>query len=282
MKLVVAVIVIFSFTPAAKSQLEDGSVLIVTYSPREIAMAADSRVTNVVTGQFRDSYCKISEAGGKIMFGGTGLLEGAGVSDMGSNYRAGLVEETAARWADAMDRNYAKMPPERVKQFVQENAGNRSLDCSVFAGIEPSGDLSLVRARLFYGGSSSGAPGPFQYRIETIPLASPVQGYLNIAACGNIDVLQKFTPPQTDSTRAEVNHWKLLTGDVKAQIAVRLVQLTIEREKPKQYGGHKVIPVGGPIDAAEIRQGSGIKWLQRKSSCPADSTTGKGALGFVP
>lgn len=281
MKLLLAVALIASFAAIAKSQLEGGSVLIVTYSPDEIAMAADSRVTNVQTGQFRDNYCKLSAPGGKVIFGTTGLVESIGgfdsiglfrriVREMGGDYQDGFVEEIATRWAGEMDQNYAKMPSNLVEQFIGENSGNRALDCTLFAGVEPSGSLSLVRARLFYGKPANGAPAAVRYKIEVIPLESPTPGYLNIAGCGNIDILGQFTPPKTKPNQAEVERWKLLTGDVKAQIAVRLVNLTLAREKPEPFGSHEVVPVGGPIDAAEIQRGGSVKWIQRKSSCPAN------------
>ncbi|MGH9351031.1 MAG: hypothetical protein ACRD2G_02550 [Terriglobia bacterium] len=281
MKLLLAIALIASSATLAKSQLEDGSVLIVTYSPDEIVMAADSRVTNVKTGQFRDNYCKLSAPGGKVIFGTTGLVESIGgfdstglfrriIREMGGDYKDGFVEQIATRWADAMDQNYAKMPSNLVEQFIGENSGNRALDCTMFAGVEPSGSLALVRARLFYGKPANGAPAAVRYKIEVIPLESPTPGYLNIAGCGNIDILQQFTPPKTQSNQAEVEQWKLFTGDVKAQIAVRLVNLTIAREKPEPFGGHEVVPVGGPVDAAEIQRGGIVKWIQRKPSCPAN------------
>ncbi|MGH9344038.1 MAG: hypothetical protein ACRD19_09785 [Terriglobia bacterium] len=281
MKFLFALALIASFAPLAKPQVEGGSVLVVTYSPDEIVMAADSRVTNVKTGQFRDNYCKLSAPGGKVLFGTTGLVESIGgfdstglfrriAGEINGNYKDGFVEQIATRWADAMDQNYAKMPANLVEQFIGENSGNRALDCTLFAGVEPSGSLSLVRARLFYGKPADGAPATVRYKIEVIPLESPTPGYLNIAGCGNIDVLQQFTPPKTQPNQAEVEQWKLFTGDVKAQIAVRLVNLTIACEKAEPFGGHEVVPVGGPVDAAEIERGGSVKWIQRKPSCPAD------------
>lgn len=281
MKSLLALLLIAAFAPLAKPQAEGGSVLIFAYSPDEIVMAADSRVTDINTGVFRDNYCKLSAPGGKILFGTTGLVESTSgfdsiglfrriVSGMGGSYKEGFVEQVAFRWADAMDQNYARMPANLANQFIQENSGNRALDCTMFAGVEPSGNLSLVRARLFYGKASNGSPATVRYKIEVIPLESPAPGYLNIGGCGDIDVLRQFTPPKTSSDKAEVAQWKLLTGDVKAQIANRLVNLTIAREKPQRIGGHEVVPVGGPVDAAEIRRGGRAGWIERKPNCPAD------------
>lgn len=281
MKFLFAFLLIAPSALFAKPQAQGGSVLIVVYSPAEIVMAADSRVTNVSTGMFRDNYCKLSAPGGKILFGTTGLVESTSGFDsirvfrriaggMKGDHQEGFVEQVAFKWADAMDQNYAHMPAGLVEKFIKENSGDRALDCTMFAGVEPSGNLSLVRARLFYGAASSGAPATVRYKIEVIPLESPAPGYLNIGGCGDIDVLRQFTPPKTPSNKAEVEQWKLLTGDVKAQIATRLVNLTIAREKPERVGGHEVVPVGGRVDTAEIKRGGNVEWIARKPSCPAD------------
>jgi hypothetical protein len=268
------------FPALAAAQLEHGSVLIVAYSPSEIVMAADSRVVNVQTGQFRDDYCKLAAPEGKILFGGTGLLESIGgfdsvglvrrlVSHMTPNGDGGFVQQVATRWADAMEQNYAKLPADLVSQFIQENGGSRALDCTMFAGIEPGGGLSLVRAQVYYGGVPGGRP-TLQGRIAIIPLQSPQRNFLSFAGCGNIDILESLLQPKTDWGKATVQHWKDLTGDVEAEAAMQLVQLTIAREEPQTYHGKTVVPVGGPVDAAEIRPKSSVRWLQRKPDCAAN------------
>ncbi len=261
--LIVAIALLASCSGIAKAQLEGGSVLIVTYSPSEIVMAADSRLLNEQTGQFRDNYCKIAAPARKILLGETGIVASIGgfdavrlatriIQNEAATPKGGLVLDAATRWADAMDENFAKLPPNLVRQIISQDAGNRALDCTLFAGAQSSGKLSLVRARLFYGGASSSGPGAVRYQIETIPLESPAPNYLNIAGCGNIDVLKEFTPPHSDWAKAEVRRWTLLKGDVKAQVAIRLVQLTIAREKPERFGSQEVVPVGGPIDVADV------------------------------
>ncbi len=280
-RLMLAIALLASCAVSARAQFEGGSVLIFAYSPREIVMAADSRLINEQTGQFHDNYCKIAAPGGRILFGGTGIVASIGgfdavrlarsiIQSESANPKGGLVLDAATRWADAMDENFAKMPPNIVKQAISQDGGNRALDCTLFAGIEPSGNLSLVRARLFYGPASSGGISAVRYQIEIIPLESPVPNYLNIGGCGNIDVLKEFTPPNSAGAKAEVQRWTLLKGDVKAQVAIRLAQLTIAREKPARFGPREVVPVGGPIDAAELNKNGGIKWLQRKPGCPAN------------
>ena len=268
------------FPALATAQLEHGSVLIVAYSPREIVMAVDSRVTNVRTGQFRDDYCKLAAPEGRILFGGTGLLESIGgfdsvglvrrlVSHMTPNGDGGFVKQVATRWVDAMEQNYAKLPADLVSQFIQENGGMRALDCTMFAGVEPGHGLSLVRAGVYYGGVPGGRP-TLRGRIATIPLQSAQRNFLSFAGCGNINILESLLPPTTDWAKATVQHWRGLNGDVEAQAAMQVVQLTIAREEPQAYGGKEVLPVGGPVDAAEIRPNSRVRWLQRKPNCAAN------------
>jgi hypothetical protein len=265
------------FPALAAAQLEHGSVLIVAYSPNEIVMAGDSRVINVQTGQFRDDYCKLAAPEGRILFGGTGLLESIGgfdsvglvrhlVSHMTPNGDGGFVQQVATRWVDAMEQNYAKLQTNLVSRYIQENRGTRALDCTMFAGLGPGGGLSLVRAGVYYGGVPGGRP-KLQGRIMTIPLQGPQRNSLSFAGCGNINVMESLLPPKTDWAKATVQHWKNLTGDVEAQTAMQVVQLTIAREKPQAYGGKEVVPVGGPVDAAEIRPNSSVRWLQRKPEC---------------
>lgn len=264
---------------AASVQAEAGSVLVAVYSADEIAMAADSRVTNVKTGEFRDNYCKLAARDGKALFGTTGLVESIGGFDsaalfrrvagaLAANPRKGFVEQIATQWADQMDENYAKMPANLIHAFMSENSGNRALDCSLFAGVGPSGDLSLVRARLFYG--AGGNPPVVRYKIEVVPLASATPGYIQIAGCGNIDILKTFTPPKTPAAQAEVQSWKRFSSDPPAQIARRLVSLTIAREGPERFGGREIVPVGGAVDEAETRRGASVKWLSLKRGCPAN------------
>ncbi|MGH9407286.1 MAG: hypothetical protein ACRD3D_15820 [Terriglobia bacterium] len=274
------VLVLLFSAGAAVAQLEHGSVLIVAYSPNEIVMAADSRVTNVQTGQFRDNYCKLAVPGGKILFGGTGLVESIGgfdsvglvrriVSQMNPTGGDGFVQQVATRWANAMEQNYAKLPSNLVSEFIRENGGARALDCTMFAGAEPGGGLSLIRARVYYRGSPGGAPS-LQGKIEIIPLQSPQPNFLSFAGCGNIDILQSLLPPKTDWARSTVEQWKHSTGDIESQAAIQVVQLTIAHEKPQSYGGKQVVLVGGPVDAAEVRQNGSVRWLQRKPDCAAN------------
>jgi hypothetical protein len=269
------------FFPAlAAPQLEHGSVLIVAYSPSEIVMAADSRVINIQTGQFRDNYCKLAAPEGRILFGGTGLLESVGgfdsvglarrlVNHMTPNGNGGFVQQVATRWVDAMEQNYAKLPADLVSRFIQENGGTRALDCTMFAGVEPGGGLSLVRAGVYYGGAPGGRP-TLQGRITIIPLESSQRNSLSFAGCGNINIMASILPPKTDWAKATVQHWKDMTGDVEAQAAMQVVQLTIAHENPQAFGGKEIVPVGGPVDAAEIRPHGSVRWLQRKPDCAAN------------
>jgi hypothetical protein len=268
------------FPALAAAQLEHGSVLIVAYSPSEIVMAADSRVINVQTGQFRDDYCKLAAPQGRILFGGTGLLESIGgfdsvglvrrlVSHMTPNGGGGFVQQVATRWVNAMEQNYAKLPAHLVSQFLQENGGTRALDCTMFAGVDPGGGLSLVRAGVYYGGLPGGRE-TLQGRIATIPLQSPQRNSLRFAGCGNINILESLLARKTEWAKATVQHWNDLTGDVEGQAAMQVVQLTIAREEPQAYGGKEVVPVGGPVDAAEIRPNSSVRWLRRKPDCAAN------------
>jgi hypothetical protein len=280
-KIILAILLPALCASTAGAQVEGGSVLIATYSPNEIVMAADSRLVNEQTGQFQDNYCKVAVPGGKILFGGTGIVGSIGgfdalrlarqiVESEGANPAGGLVLDTATRWADAMDENFAKMPPDIVRQVISQDAGNRALDCTLFAGSDSSGELSLVRARLFYGGASSGGLGAVRYRIEIIPVTSSNPNELNIAGCGHVDILEELTPPKSDWAKEEVRQWMSLQGDVQAQVAVRLVQLTVEREKAAQFGPRNVVPVGGPVDAVELKRAGGINWIQRKPACAAN------------
>jgi hypothetical protein len=268
------------FPVLGAAQLEHGSVLIVAYSPSEIVMAADSRVTNVQTGQFRDDYCKLAAPEGRILFGGTGLLESIGgfdsvglvrrlVGHMTPNGDDGFVQQVATRWVDAMEQNYAKLPADLVNQFLQENGGTRALDCTMFAGVEAGGGLSLVRAGVYYGGVPGGRP-TLQGRIEMIPLQSSQRSLLSFAGCGDINIMESLLARKTDWAKATVQHWNDLTGDVEAEAAMQVVQLTIAHEEPQAYGGKEVVPVGGRVDAAEIRPNSSVRWLQRKPDCAAN------------
>lgn len=107
------------FPAVAAAYLEHGSVLIVAYSPSEIVMAADSRGTNVKTGQFRDDYCKpvrrfrVARSIGS--FDSVGLLRRRGAYD--SERRGGFVQQVATRGVDDMEQNYAKLPADLVRQF---------------------------------------------------------------------------------------------------------------------------------------------------------------------
>lgn len=267
------------FPALAAAQLEHGSVLIVAYSPSEIVMAADSRVTNIQTGQFRDNYCKLAAPEGRILFGGTGLLESVGgfdsvglvrrlVSHMTPTGNGGFVQQVATRWVNAMAQNYAKVPADLVSKALQKNGGTRALDCTMFAGAGPEGSLSLIRAGVYYGGVRGGRP-TLQGRITIIPLQSSARNVLSFAGCGDINVMESLLPPKTDWAKAAVQHWKDLTGDIEAQAATQVVQLTIAHEKPQAYGGKEIVPVGGPIDSAEIRPNSSVRWLHRKPECAA-------------
>ena len=262
----------------ANSLPEIGSVVIVLYSHDEIVMAADSRVVNEQTGQYRGDYCKIVTPGAGFIYGATGITETAGAFDAaglvrrlfreeGRNSEEGFIQGIAMKWANAMEQNLARLPANRLRQSAGEGRGAGALNCAMFAGVEPSGELALARARLFYRGVSGGGIPRVAAEITPIPLDKPG---INIAGCGDVDVLKSIVPPRTAWAKSEVERWQRFTGDAKAKIAIRLVQLTIDRERPRQFGSQEIVPVGGQIDAAEIVPERPVRWIQRKANCPAE------------
>ncbi len=273
-----AILMTVASAAVANSPPEIGSVLIVLYSRDEIVMAADSRVVNEQTGQYRDDYCKIITPGDEFIYGATGITETAGAFDAAGLIRRlfreegrlredGFVQGIATKWANAMEQNLARLPSSRLRQSAGEGQGAGALNCAMFAGVEPSGRLALARARLFYRGVSGDGNSRVAAEITLISLDKPG---INIAGCGDVDVLESIVPPRTAWAKSEVERWQHFTGDAKAEIAIRLAQFTIDRERPRRFGFQEIVPVGGEIDAAEIAPKRPVKWIQRKANCPAE------------
>jgi hypothetical protein len=273
-----AILMTVASAAIANSLPEVGSVVIVLYSRDEIVMAADSRVVNEQTGQYRDDYCKIITPGDEFIYGATGITETAGAfnaaglirrlfREEGRHREDGFVQGMARKWTHAMEQNLAKLPSNRLRQSAGEGRGAGALNCAMFVGVETSGELALARARLFYRGVSAGGIPRVAAEITPIPLDKPG---INIAGCGDVDVLESIVPPRTAWAKSEVERWQHFTGDAKASIAIRLVQLTIDHERPRRFGFQEIVPVGGEIDAAEIVRERPVKWIQRKANCPAE------------
>lgn len=267
--LVVITVRLFTF-----SQAQHGSFIAVTSSPDEIVVAADSR-THDGTG-FADNHCKISALGNKLIFAasgetGEGPLAGPPVWDANTlahhefhRFTAGKgapqysILGFAKAWGQAAEVKVQSAFNRKV--FVGTVDGSHAIMDVIFAGFS-DGKLSIVMANILYEG------GKARFTVQGVsnePGKQLVSGRKEV-----MEALQREDPTLIREIVRDSANVKP-GDDITAYSAIEDVKLTIEHQTGVMVNGKRMDTVGGPIDAVIVYRSDGIKWIDRKSNCPAN------------
>lgn len=92
----------------ASPQLKTGTILFINFSPDDLTVAADGRMTLGNTGRYEDTECKISAFGNKFVF----AMAGGVFTDAGRNPHsiARQIWTTESRLSKAQQSSYLPLP----------------------------------------------------------------------------------------------------------------------------------------------------------------------------
>lgn len=273
-KLCVGLLLFAASAIPAYAQIDSGTVIIVGYSKDKVVVAADSRVTHS-EGTSDDDTCKIAVLSDNFIFAVAGIAAYRNVNPWNAVNEAkgafstvktspaddvGFVQRVGLKWgrlvADKLENSIATDP-----RIASGRPAWLPLTIGHFVGVNSSDDLQLFTVVLMLSGENrvliETALPPMLNEVTFIP--TEVVGPFNEFTAGQtVRAKQEIEYQNTDmATDANKRHI-----DVDALKAIRLVEFT--ESDPKSP------TVGGPVDAAELRRGGKVEWIQRKSNCPAN------------
>lgn len=269
---------------------EVGTVIVLSVSSEQVILAADSRVGQYQrNGRFKgtsDRYCKLVELTPSILFAAAGMTKAGGglpaniafdaqqlarqaarnfVFDPSWMKPGQTITEIAASWAG--DVNFRIRRGASRRDYLPPESGTWII--GVFAGAEPSGEISVAVARLDYHRKRAGWSIP-EVSV-TISIPNPPKDFTWIEAFGHKEVVEKYVSERrkTDSTQSQ--HLRIRREQLRdpSEFSPDLVQELLELtyvEDPNSYpNGQK--KVGGSIDIARLQKGRRIQWIHRKRTC---------------
>lgn len=268
---------------------EVGTVIVLSVSSEQIILAADSRGGVYQKNEFKktsDKYCKLVQLTPSLLFAASGWFRRSGrmpanvaydaqqlarqaatrfVFDPNSMEPNHTIEEIAAKWA--WDLAY------RINRGISgkyyQPLDVKTWIVGVFAGAEPSGELSVVVARLDYHQERAGWKVPIASVSVTVLV--PPKDYTWIDAFGQDTVVKNYLEKRRQTERTKAEHARIRGEQLRnpsefpPDVLQKLVELTY-LEDPRVYqNGDKT--VGGNIDIARLQKGKKIQWVNQKPAC---------------
>jgi hypothetical protein len=263
-------------TPSSLSPY-GGTIVVVGFSKDELVFAADSRA--IIGERPDDTACKIVALEPDLIFAAAGTTgqgdpkhplwsatdEARHAQAMISQTNAGSgqnnLERMASLWANATAQ-HLKAAIIQDARFVDRN--HPELIIGVFGFRGKDANLERAKATLNYDAAASTASEPvIAWNVETGKI-DPSMSSRNYEAFGDKAVLEEVSAGQTDRAKKELAvREKILNkaSNVLEEFAIRSAEAVVQYSDDGK--------VGGPIDAVSLDH-SGIKWIKRKSGCPAD------------
>jgi hypothetical protein len=249
-----------------------GTVVIVTYSNKEIAVATDSRVQMVsaATGRIvnNDTYCKLFPIDGEFVFTGTGQhgfplsktekfrADQVAIDLWDKGPRNILFSDFVKQWTDAArDAVSTSVEFLGASKFYEKGSAN------VLIGVF----ISRIGGRfsITVGNVTGNSTSPPASHTSSPRLSSVAADFYMIPYGGHGYALEIFngTSKEAVAKREEWERKKLN----QEQIAIKLAELERDRLPPDG-------DIGGPIDAVRITPRT-IEWIQKKDNCQSEIHT---------
>lgn len=269
--------------------VEVGTVIVLSISSEQVMLAADSRVGVLdLRNRFKrtsDRYCKLVGLTPRILFAATGMTKTTGwpanialdaqqlarqaaanfVFDPASMKRNQTIKEIAASWAWDVDFRIRRGVSRRYYQPPESG----TWIIGVFAGAEPSGEISVAVARLDYHRKRVGWKIP-EVSV-TISVPGPPKDFTWIEAFGHKEVVEKYVSERRKTEGTQSQHILIRAEQLRnpsefsPDVLQKLVELTYVEDPYKYANGQK--QVGGSIDIARLQKGRPIQWMHRKRAC---------------
>lgn len=252
--------------PASGLPVEGGTIIVAAYSQSRIVIAADSKASFRADG-FQDEVCKLATPANKVLYAASGLA-GAGEWSAAGEARSAaariagdnpyLSESTlnsiAESWARAMAAQIRTLPP-----ALFSGPGAESQTAALFAGLDRGDEIHLMRATV-QPVAAAGGRMDARTTVARIPIAGSQTRFLTL---GMPAIALEFLERKTPRAQAEATRWKnnfAGSADVWQEIAIRLVELTIQLEPRQDL-------VGGAVAAIRMDGLSGVRWLRQPPPC---------------
>ena len=265
----------------AESQTLSGTIVVAVHTRRNVAVAADSRLTGN-EHHFTDKGCKIAVLGGNLVFAATGfrgehrkkvprrfrfdIYEEARklVTSLDAGRESGkpgAVKKIADKWADVVAEKFNAAAPWALEDWLAL-MDNDILADAIFSGLEPNGDAVVAIAVIRYQGPSSSPVA----KPEVADHKAEAGGIGHADARGKGKVADEYIHRTTDRARLENIRWNEWSKEdphnFHARVAARLVELSIQYHPDAKS-------LGRPTDVVTLTPANGILWVQRKPNCPA-------------
>jgi len=265
-------------TPRAASYF-GGTIVMVGLSKEELVIAADSR--NIIQGRPDDSACKIVALGHRLIFTAAGMAGegdpahpiwsatdearrafGLTQSDSSTDGKTEVVK-TAEVWAAAISQDLKsaiKRSPTIITGFFEN-----LILIGIFGGLDRIDQPEFAAVTLTYNRLASQPEEPvIDWTINEYKFTGP--GGVVLQPYGDVDVFKEIEAGQTERAKIEsVERQRIIDShDPRAveTITIRAAEKTIAFSTDGK--------VGGEVDAVSLRASSGVRWIRRKTNCPAN------------
>ncbi len=252
-------------------QVKTGTVLVIDFSPDDLTVAADSRMTFWDTGKHDDTVCKISAFGNKFVF----AMSGTVFTDAGRNPNSiarqiwttesrteesatKLVPAVAEKWTTRMEQFYAKSV--QVGE-LRKHTRRAVLANALFAATDSESRMAVVGVNMDFDESLFDTYGQVRVTrdIQNVPIDSWVSVDLK-------QVAYEFRWETSDRAKKYMARFRteisaLTPREQRAKLATKFVELSI-RLHPRNA------ELGLPVDVLQLRPALGINWVSLKSNCP--------------
>jgi hypothetical protein len=260
------------FVSPAFSQIQHGTIAVISFSHEKIIVAADSRRIFADRKDLPpdDSACKIFAFDGDVIFlssiacgyrplSSTDSVQGwtnekeahvAYQQIIDAHFTAkGHIKQIAEKWAESIETKFKllySVHPEKVIAIAREED---FLTVGVFGGFDLSGELVLYQTSISFVEPTG--------RISHTTTDKSCPGC--IYALGMTEIAYEFGKPITERAKAEAKKLNPKDADPDVARTLWLVDMVI-----KYHDGNEV---GGAVDAVELSR-DGVRWIARKPNCP--------------
>jgi hypothetical protein len=256
----------------ARAQVKTGTILYVNFTPSDLTVAADSRMTIAETGEHDDAECKISAFGNKFVFAMAGVVfpnddirnphfvarQIWDTESLTEDNEIKLVSAVAKEWAARMEQIYAQSGK---IDLIRKHTGGEALANAMFAATDSRGQMAVVLVAIDFDGKLFDTSGYIRitHNLQDLPAGTQVSaGFDEIA---NEYGLETSDRAKEYMTRFKTQISNLPPMEQRARIASKLVELSVLFDPHKDE-------LGFPIDVLQLRPTEGINWVSIKANCP--------------
>jgi hypothetical protein len=265
----------------AGEECQLGTVVVAIFQKHQVSIAADSRVTDILTGEIRDDQCKITALSNKLVFSyaGLGVLRNRPVANeeavsairisSANDITPQVAREIAQVWQARMVKKFreAAIVNPAVLDYpdfpVNPKVGGEQLIAGMFASTTKDGTVVVAVAMINFSVDTWKQRRDFTPVLPEPTVMSGVDGQYAVAAIGTFPTVMEFynqTTPRAKRIMRQFMSELTLTPEVSKVPKFADKLATVQRD----YGNAP--EVGGPIDVIDLN-GLGWQWIKHKQNC---------------